>query len=314
MVYFGYPQAHEDDAGRAIRAGLEIQRVLGERPEGRRIDARIGIHTGLVVVDPKGTGDDALALGPTSNIAARVESVAKPGTVVVSDATLALCRGVFVTKSLGETALKGVDAPVLLHEIERSVGVRSAIAVDAARPMVGRDRELGHLVDRWEEVQDGRGQVVLVSGEPGMGKSRLLQALCEKLADVPHLWLDMQCSPFTSGSAFQPLVGLFLTGLAGGAAKSREEGSRLLITGLATMPGLPGEKVIPYLLPLLGLPPSERYPLPQTSAEEQRSRTLAALVQLNHTIAAQQPLVLVAEDLHWSDPSTLEYLGRLVTP
>jgi hypothetical protein len=272
----------------------------------------IGIHTGLVVVDPSGVGDEALALGPTSNLAARIEGVAKPGTVVVSDATLSLCRGIFLTHSLGETALKGIDGPVLLHEVERSAGVSSAIAADAARPMVGRDRELGHLLDRFGEVQDGRGQVVLVSGEPGMGKSRLLRALRDKLADAPHLWLDMQCSPFTSGSAFQPLVDLFHTGLAIGAAKSPEEAGRLLVTGLEAMPGLPAEKTIPYLLPLLGLPPSERYPLPQTSAEEQRSRTLAALVQLNHTLAVQRPVVLVAEDLHWSDPSTLEYLGRLL--
>ena len=316
MVYFGYPLAHEDDAGRAVRAALEIQRVLAERSDASRtearIEARIGIHTGLVVVDPGGSGEDTLALGPTSNVASRIEGAAKPGTVVVSQDTLSLCRGAFVTRSLGETPLKGVEAPMQLHEVHRGVGVRSAIGTSSLKPMVGRDREVDHLLDRWEEAQDGRGQVVLVSGEPGMGKSRLLQALREELGDAQHLWLDMQCSPFTSGSAFQPLVDLFHAGLGFSAAESPQEASRQLVTGLDAMPGMPGDKVIPYLVALLGLPASERYPLPQTAAEEQRSRTLAALVQLNLTLSEQQPVVFVAEDLHWSDPSTLEYLSREV--
>ena len=174
--------------------------------------------------------------------------------------------------------------------------------------MVGRDRELGHLLDRWEEVQDGRGQVVLVSGDPGIGKSRLLRALRDKLADAPHLWLDMQCSPFTSGSPSSRSSTSSRPG-RGGAAKSPAEASQLLVRGLEAMPEIPGEKIIP---PLRCSGRSERYPLPQTSAEEQRNRTLAALVQIHHTLSAQQPVVLVAEDLHWSDASTLEYLGRLV--
>ena len=126
MVYFGYPRAHEDDAGRAVRAGLEIQRVLAERSDASRtearIEARIGIHTGLVVVDPGGSGEDALALGPTSNVASRIEGAAKPGTVVVSQDTLSLCRGAFVTRSLGEIPLKGVEAPMQLHEVQRGAG------------------------------------------------------------------------------------------------------------------------------------------------------------------------------------------------
>jgi class 3 adenylate cyclase/tetratricopeptide (TPR) repeat protein len=313
MVYFGYPLAHEDDAGRAVRAGLEIQRVLAERPDASRIEARIGIHTGLVVVDPSGSGEETLAMGPATNVASRIEGAAKPGTVIVSDATLSLCRGAFVTTDMGAVELKGIEAPMQLHEVERSVGVRSAIASSSLNPMVGRDREVGHLLDRWEEVQDGRGQVVLISGEPGMGKSRLIQALRDELSDAQHLWLDMQCSAFTSGSAFQPLVDLFSAGLSQGTAATPKESSQLLTSGLESMPGLPADNVIPYLLPLLSLPPSERYPLPQTSAEEQRERTLAALVQLNLCLSEQQPLVVVAEDLHWSDPSTLEYLSRLVT-
>ncbi len=187
LIYFGYPQALEDAAGRAIRAGLQIQRILAERAEDNRIEARIGVHTGLVVVDSGGGGDDALALGPTTNLAARVQGAAKPGTLVVSDATLALCRGIFVTKSLGETELKGIQGTVLLHEVETMAGVRSGHAAPSLRPMVGRDREIGMLLDRWEDVQDSRGQVLLVSGEPGMGKSRLIQALHGELSDKQHL-------------------------------------------------------------------------------------------------------------------------------
>ncbi len=311
MVFFGYPDAREDAADSSIRAGLEIQRLIAARVADERIQARIGIHTGLVIIEESGSEDTGV-LGSTTNVAARIEGVATPGSVVVSDATLALCRGVLVSKSLGQTKLKGLDERVLLHEIERSAGVRSAIATDALKPMVGRDREIGLLLDRWEEVQDGRGQVVLVSSEAGMGKSRLLQALRDEVAETPHLWLDMQCSPFASGSAFQPIVDLFHTGLSEGVEESPERVSELLVAGLESLPGLPGEKVVPYLLPLLGLPASERYPLPQTSADEQRERMLAALVQLTLALSEPQPLVLVTEDLHWADPSTLEYLSRIV--
>ena len=313
MVYFGYPRAHEDDAVRAIRTGIEIQHLLAQRSGAKRIDARIGIHTGLVVVDPSAKGDEALALGSTTNLAARIEGVAEPGTVVASEATLALCRGLFVTQSLGEVALKGIDEPVLLHRVERSAGVTAPRAeATASKPMVGRDRELGLLMDRWDEVQDGRGQVVLVSAEAGMGKSRLVQALRDALGDARHLWLDIRCSSFTSGSAFQPLVDLFTSGIRQGRPDSPEDSTRVLVSGLEQLPGLPREKVIPYLLALLSLPPSERYPLPQTGADEQRERTFAALLQLMLNLSEQQPLVIVGEDLQWADPSTLEYFARVV--
>jgi class 3 adenylate cyclase/tetratricopeptide (TPR) repeat protein len=312
LIYFGYPQALEDAAGRAIRTGLQIQRVLAERSEDDRIDARVGIHTGLVVVGSDGSAEDSLALGPTTNVAARIESVATPGSVVVSDATLALCRGVFVTQSLGETHLKGIDPPLLLHEVETMAGVRGGAVVRPSTPMVGRDGEVGILLDRWEDVEDGRGQVVLVSGEAGMGKSRLIEALHDELSDKQHLWLDIQGSPYTSGSAFQPLIDLFSAGLSFGKVESPEEATELLVRGLEPIPGLRGESVIPYILALLSMPPSEKYPLPQTSADEQRERTFGALHQLMLNLSEQQAVVMVGEDLHWCDPSTIEYFERLV--
>jgi class 3 adenylate cyclase/tetratricopeptide (TPR) repeat protein len=312
LIYFGYPQAHEDAATRAIRAGLEIQHILGGRLQNDPIEARIGIHTGLVVVDPSGTGDDALALGPTTNIAARIEAAAKPGTVVISDATLRLCRGGFVTRSLGAVELKGVQEPVLLHVIEAMAGVRSGLEVASSKPMVGRDRELGLALDRWQDALEGRGQVVLISGEAGMGKSRLIQGLHDDLTKRAHLWIDMQCSPFTSGSAFQPLLDLQTAGFSLNEAASPEEAREILVQGIEVIQGLQHEEVIPYMLALLSLPPSERYPMIEMSPEKQRELTFVALAKLMLTMSELQPVILVAEDLHWSDPSTLEYLGRLI--
>ena len=308
LVYFGYPQASEDQADRALRSALEIRRITQER----EFDARIGIHSGLVVVDPDAAGDDALALGPTTNLAARFQGLAKAGTVVVSDETLALCRSLFITRSLGETPVKGVEQPILLHEVERVVGIRSAVEVESRGPMLGREAELKTVRDRWAEALEGRGQAVVVTAEPGMGKSRLVRAFRDTLDESEHLPLVMQCSPYATSSAFQPVVEQLQSRLGLQDAASPEDGRDQLVQGLERVPALAPERVIPYLLPLLGLPASNAYALPQTSADEQRERTLVALLHLVAALSAQQPLLMVAEDLHWADPSTLEYLGRLV--
>jgi len=306
LIYFGYPIADEDAASRAIRAGLEIQRELGERPEVSQVGARVGIHTGLVVVD-----DDALALGNTTNLAARIEAAAEPGSVVVSDTTLGLCRGSFLTHDLGPHELKGIDGPVALHRVDAVLQVRSGLDAEVSSlPMVGRDRELGLVIDRWEQAREGYGQVALVSGEPGVGKSRLIEALRGEVAGSQHVWLDLRCSPFTRSSAFQPLVDLFSAGQD--PTSSPEERTQRLVNALEALPGVSGERVVPYLLSLLSLPPSARHPLPDTSEDERRERTFAALLDLVIRISEQQPVVLVVEDLHWCDPSTLEYLERLV--
>ncbi len=309
VIYFGYPNAQEDAAIRAIRAGLDIQRMLQAREGNDRIEARIGIHTGLVVVDPSASGD---ALGSTTNIAARIQVAARAGTVVVSDATLKLCRGGFTTKPLGAVALRGIHEPVELHEVQALANIRGSLEVSSDRPMVGRERELAILLDRFEDAKSGRGKVVVVSGEAGIGKSRLVQGLHDAIAEMPHLWLDTQCSPFTAGSAFQPLIDMLGAGFAIDDASSPQAARDVVVAGISSIQGIEAGEVVPYVLALLGLPAAAEFPMLEMSADEQRERTFAAFLQVNTAMAQLQPVVIVFEDLHWSDPSTLEFLDRLV--
>jgi class 3 adenylate cyclase len=319
LVYFGYPAAHEDDAPRAIRAALEIQAALEARnraraPQSPEVRARIGIHSGPVVVSRLG-GDarsETLALGDTVNIASRLDSLAEPGGVVASEATLRLASGLFVTRDLGAPPLKGVTAAVRVHAIERVAGVAARHAGESRAPLAGRDRELGLLLDRWEEAKDGRGQVVTLAGEPGIGKSRLLRELRERIAADPHTELDYYCSSLATGSAFQPVVELYEQGAA--FEESDDPSARLakLEQTLAAVPGLELSQTLPYLAALLGLPAHARFPLEHVAPEVQRERTLRALVAPLLKMERMQPLVLLFEDLHWADPSTLELIGRLV--
>jgi len=321
LVYFGYPQAHEDDAQRAIRAALAIQAALTARNAGRRgpdepeLRARIGIHTGTVVVSTLG-GDvhhERLALGNTVNIAARLETIAEPGAIVMSEATLRLVAGLFVTRDLGTPPLKGVGEPIRVHAVERVAGVsaRGAAARPAA-PLLGRDRELGLLLDRWEQVQAGFGQVIAISGEPGIGKSRLLREFRERISADAHTALDLACSPFGTRSAFAPAIELFERGFAFAEDDAPETRLAKLEAGVAQIPGIAAESVVPYLAALLGLPASERFPLEHMSADVQREKTLTALAAPTLAMVRLQPLVMSVEDLHWSDPSTLDLLGRLI--
>ncbi len=321
LVYFGYPQAHEDDAQRAIRAALAIQASLAAINRDRceagepEIAARIGIHTGPVVVSRLG-GDahqETLALGETVNIAARLDALAQPGGVVVSDATLRLAAGLFVTRDLGTPALKGAAQPVHVHAVERAAGVSARdLASQPATPLVGRDRELGLLLDRWEQVQEGQGHVIAVSGEPGIGKSRLLREFRERIALAAHTALDLYCSPYASGSAFQPALELFERGLGLADSESPQERLAKLEQAVAQLPGLEAAEVVPYLAALLGLPESARFPLAHTSADVQREKTLHALTAPILAMERLQPVLVVIEDLHWSDRSSLDLIGRLI--
>lgn len=321
LVYFGFPQAREDSAERAIRAALAIRSALGALSQRRAeagaepVAARIGIHTGEVLLT--GIGDDArhetLALGDTVNVAARLQALAGPGEIHVSHTTLRLVPGLFQSRDLGAPPLKGLSERIGVHAIEASAGVVPRFRTSGPlTPLTGRQRELALLIQGYERALDGAGEAMLVTGEPGIGKSRLLHGFRERIAGSPHFALALACSPWTAGSAFQPLVELLERGLD--FSEDDDPALRLekLEDRLTGIPGLALEEVVPYLALLLGLPESERFPLEHTGPELQRERTLEALVAPLVALAHRQPLLVVCEDLHWSDPSTLELLGRLI--
>jgi class 3 adenylate cyclase len=225
LVYFGYPQAHEDDAQRAGHAGLGILQALGplnawlEQEKGIRLAVRVGIHTGPVVVGAMGGGErqEQLALGDTPNLAARLQGLAGPDTVVLSTATYHLVQGVFACQALGLHTLKGLAQPV---QVYRAVAERMAqshfevVAAQSLTPLVGREQEIGLLRERWEQVKEGVGQVVVISGEAGIGKSRLLQVLTAQVANEPHTRLVCRGSPYHQHSALHPVIELVQRALA----------------------------------------------------------------------------------------------------
>jgi len=216
MVYFGWPQAHEDDAARAMRAGLEVVQAVSNLAVSPLINARVGIHTGVVVVGQTGQGDASIpkaAVGDTPNIAARLQALAEPGSVVVSERSFALARGMFDYTELGPHALKGISEPVRLFRVMAARTIESRF--DAARgevpltPLVGREEEIALLLRRWQQAREGEGQVVLVNGEPGIGKSRLTRVLSDRLGDERSIVLRYQCSPYHANSALYPIIDQF---------------------------------------------------------------------------------------------------------
>jgi class 3 adenylate cyclase len=212
LIYFGYPQAHEDDAQRAVRTGLGIVEAMDTlnarltQERGLRLAIRVGIHTGLVVVGEIGGGGryEQLALGEPPNLAARLQGLAAPDTVVISATTLRLMRGWFECRVLGPQMLKGVATPVPVYQVIRESGAQSRLEVagpTGLTPLVGREQEMGLLLERWTQVKEGLGQVVWLSGEAGIGKSRLVQVLKDHVANEPHLRWECRCSPYYQNSA-----------------------------------------------------------------------------------------------------------------
>ena len=317
MVYFGWPVAHEDDAARAMRAGLEVAQAVSQIKAATPIRARVGIHTGLVVVGETGQGDASIpkaAVGETPNIAARLQGLAEPGTVIVSERTRALAAGLFDYADLGTPALKGVSEPLRLFRVRGARAIDSRF--DAARtdvaltPLVGREEEIALLLRRWQEAEEGEGQVVLVGGEPGIGKSRLTSAVRERLEQSRYTALRYQCSPYHVNSALYPVIDQ----LERAAGFTREDSSEQKLDKLHGV--LVGNEPLiaeaELLLAAMLSLPLDRYPPLNLSPQKQKEKTLEALAAQVETLAKQQPVLIIYEDAHWIDATSQEVLDVLV--
>ena len=322
LVYFGYPQAHEDTVQRAVRSGLGMVEAMGtlntrlEQEYGVRLAVRLGIHTGLVVVGEIGSGgrQEQLALGETPNIAARLQGLAAPDTVVISEATAHLIHGYFVCQPLGAQALKGLTQPLQVYQVLQESGAQTRLDVATARgltPLVGRDEEVGLLQRRWDQATAGMGQVVLLSGEAGIGKSRLVQVLKEHITSAPHTRIEWRGSPYHQQSALYPVIDHLQRLLRGHHEAPPAEQLRTLEAAL-TASGMALSEAVPLLAALLSLPLPASYPPLTLTPQRQRQKTLETLLAWLHAEAQQQPVLLIVEDLHWVDPSTLELLSLLI--
>jgi predicted ATPase/class 3 adenylate cyclase len=319
LVYFGYPQAHEDDAQRAVRAGLGMLAVMGTlntrlaQGKGIRLAIRVGIHTGLVVVGEMGGGgrQEQLALGDTPNVAARIQGLAVPDSVTISEATSRLVQGYFITEALGPQSLRGVAAPVPVYRVLEESGVGSRLEVGATTgltPLVGRTSEVTLLLEHWAQSTEGLGQVVLLSGEAGIGKSRLVEALSARVEHEHSPRMTLRCSPYHTNSALYPILE-HIQRLLHFHPDDTPQAKLVRLEHALTPYRLPLEETVPLLAAWLSLPHPEAYPPLRLSPQQQRQKTQAALVAWLLAEAERQPVLVVGEDLHWADPSTLEWLG-----
>ena len=321
VAYFGYPTAEEDDAERAVSAGLEITREVAhlEVKAARHValQARVGIATGDVLVSD--LAGDRLAikgavLGDIPNLAARLQTMAQPGQVIVSGRTRRLLGGQFDCHRLGERQIKGFDAAQeiwLVQGVQESTSRFSARSRGEISPIVGRDEELELLQHRWSSAQAGQGQVVLISGEAGVGKSRLGEWLCDTAASQPHYRMSYQCSSYHRNSPFFPIL-VQIARAAGIVELDSDDEKldkleRLLARGTDDVP-----KVAPLFARLLSIPFEHRYGPISQSSEEIKERTTAALLEQLFGLAAKEPVLVFFEDLQWIDPSTEELLDLLV--
>ncbi len=318
LIYFGHPVAHEDDPERAVRAALGILTALETLTTRHAIrpSVRIGIHTGLVVVGEVGSAGrhEQLALGPTPNLAARLQAAAEPDSILISDATHRSVEGLFTCLDRGALSLKGISEPVHARRVLGESEARGRLDAAARRgltPLVGRSEEMGLLLQRWEQVTDGHGQAVLLTAEPGIGKSRMMQELRARLADEPHVERELRCSPYHQHSPLYPVIEL-IPRVLGWRHEHTVEAKLAALKAELIQAGMLSEEPMCLLAALLSLPLPEGSELPAMSAERQKQRTLETLLAWLTGMAADRPALLVVEDLHWMDPSTQEFLTLLI--
>ena len=317
LVYFGYPQAHEDDAERAVRAGLQLVAAVGGlNASDAPLKTRVGIATGVVIVgDLIGSGEaqERGIVGETPNLAARLQAIAEPNTVVIADSTRKLVGNLFELEDRGPQELKGIDGTMRASVALRPSSVESrfeALRI-ATTPMVGRDEEMTLLVRRWEQAKTGEGQIVLVSGEPGIGKSRLAETMVERLAGEPYTRLRFFCSPHHQDTALYPVIA-HLERAAGfrrdDTAEQRLDKLEALLAQATNDLG----GAVPLFADLLAVPTGERYPPLSLTPQKRKEKTLTALTAQVDGLCARQPVLMVYEDVHWSDPTTRESLDLLI--
>ena len=316
LIYFGWPEARETDAERAVRAGLAVAAAVSAAPVGGEpLQVRIGIATGLVVIgEPIGSGDSRqqTAVGETPNLAARLQGLAGPNQVVIDAATRRQIGGLFECQDLGTVELKGLPVAVPAWQVlseNRTLGQFEALR-SGATPLVGRDEEMELLLRRWAQAKAGNGRVVLISAEPGVGKSRLAEALAERIAAEPHIRLRYFCSPHHQDSALYPVIAQMER--AAGFAHADGPAARLAKLQALLAATAPPMEDVALIAELHSLPSADLAPPLDVTPQRKKEKTFEALLRQVEGLSRQQPVLMMFDDLHWIDPSSRELLDRVI--